>query len=250
MTRLNEPKGEQATLSTLQCSIAYNLYGGYCVPKSSSHRPAAQTILSYNVWEPKTIEFMTSNNCDGDIVHAGAYFGDFLPALSASCSPELKIWAFEPNPENYRCAKITLEINNISNVVLTNAGLGSKKETLSMKTADKDGLSLGGASHILDNELDEDSGIESIQIVSVDDMVGFKRAVSIIQLDVEGHEQEALIGALKTIRRCLPIIILEVWPGSTLLSSSWFYENILSLGYQKVCDIHDNSVFKYIKESK
>jgi len=188
---------------------------------------------------------MASNNGSGDIVHAGTYFGDFLAALSKGCAPNSKVWAFEPNPENYRCAKITLEINNISNVVLTNAGLGAKQDKLLMKTADTNGRSLGGASQIIDKESDEGNGIETIQIVTVDDTVGSYRAVTIIQLDVEGHEKEALTGALKTIHRCLPIIILEVWSDSTLLSSDWFSENILSLGYRKINDIHGNSVFQY-----
>ena len=91
--------------SVLQCCIAYNKYGGYCVPLSSLHRPAAQRILSGDVYEPNTIEFLISNCSDGDIVHAGAYFGDFLPALSRSCAPNAKIWvSVDPNcsPERVR----------------------------------------------------------------------------------------------------------------------------------------------------
>src|SRR5882672_2138462 len=100
----------------LQCRVSYNKYGGYCVPSSSVHRPAAQKILSGDVWEPDTIEFMVNHVGDGDIVHAGAYFGDFIPALSQACKPSAKLWTFEPNPENYRCALITIEINGLRNV--------------------------------------------------------------------------------------------------------------------------------------
>jgi hypothetical protein len=84
----------------LQCCIAYNKYGGYCVPLASRYRVAARKILAGEVWEPTTIEFLMSYGSHGDIVHAGAYFGDFLPALSRSCAPGAKVWAFEPNPEN------------------------------------------------------------------------------------------------------------------------------------------------------
>lgn len=85
--------------------ISHNEYGKYCVPKSSSIRPAARKILSGEVYEPETIEFMRVNCGDGDVVHAGAYFGDFLPALSAGMSAGGKVWAFEPNFENYYCAR-------------------------------------------------------------------------------------------------------------------------------------------------
>jgi hypothetical protein len=77
--------------SVLQCYIAYNQYGGYCVPQSSHHRPAAQRILSGTLWEPKTIAFMMTYCGTGDIVHAGTYFGDIVPALSQACAPGAKV---------------------------------------------------------------------------------------------------------------------------------------------------------------
>ena len=230
-------------LEVLKCKVAYNKYGGYCVPLSSHHRPAAQRILSNDVWEPNTIEYILNNCNSGDIVHAGTYFGDFLPALSKGVAPGAKVWAFEPNPENYRCAIITLEINGIENTVLTKAGLGDKEETLLVKTMDANGRALGGTSRIISGKSIDEVGTEFVRIVTVDDAVDSERIVSIIQLDVEGQEKEALIGALETIQRCLPIIILEIWPNSTLLDSDWFSTNILSLGYRKIGDIHGNLVF-------
>ena len=72
-----------------------------------------------------------SKNCGtGDLVHAGTYFGDFIPALSRVCAPDAKVWAFEPNPENYRCALITTTLNNLHNVEIKNAGLGSQEGSM------------------------------------------------------------------------------------------------------------------------
>jgi FkbM family methyltransferase len=230
-------------LSALKCVVSYNKYGGYCVPESSRHRPAARAILSSDVWEPQTIDFIITNCGSGDVVHAGTFFGDFLPAISKGVSTSSKIWAFEPNPENYRCARITLEINDLNNIVLTNAGLGAKREVLLLQTTDENGRALGGASRVIGKESNKATQGTIVQIVTIDDTVGNDRNVSIIQLDVEGHEKEALLGALKTIKRCLPIIILEVLPNSTLLGSVWFAENITGLGYRKISNLHDNVVF-------
>lgn len=242
-SKIDFSKKQYEKLEALKCITSYNKYGGYCVPLSSRHRPAAKKILSNDVYEPETIKFIISNCGNGDVVHAGTYFGDFLPALSKGAAPGSKIWAFEPNPENYRCATITLEINNAANVVLTNAGLGAKYEDLLVLTADKNGISLGGGSRIVTKDSKEAAVAERVQIVTIDDMVGPDRNVSIIQLDVEGHEKEAIAGASKIIKSCRPIIILEVLPNSTLLESDWFSENILTLGYRKNNDIHGNSVF-------
>jgi FkbM family methyltransferase len=230
-------------LAALKCIVSYNKYGGYCVPESSAHRPAARKILSRDVYEPRTIEFMMANCRGGDIVHAGTFFGDFLPALSKGLDRGCKVWAFEPNSESYRCAKITLEINGIADVVLANAALGDKQQYLFLQTADDDGRSLGGESRIIEAEPGTSTKGEMVPIVTIDDAVGQDRNVSLLQLDVEGHEKEALAGGLGTIRRCLPTIILEVRPGSQLISSDWFLENIMSLGYRKITDVHGNFVF-------
>jgi FkbM family methyltransferase len=231
-------------LPPLRCTISYNKYGGYCVPNSSRHRPVAKAILANEVWEPETIDFITANCGTGDIVHAGTYYGDFLPALSRAAAPDARVWAFEPNRENYRCAKITVEINDLANVVLTNAGLGAKPERSFLQTRNGLGHYLGGASRIV-TRADQAEGAEgeTVQIVTVDETVGPDRNVSVIQLDVEGYEHEALAGASKTIRRCLPILILEVRPNSTLPQSDWFAENILGLGYRRITEVQGNQVF-------
>jgi|TARA_B100000959_G_C14930123_1_gene603284 FkbM family methyltransferase len=233
----------------LKCSVSYNRYGGYCVPESSRHRPAAQKILTNDIYELETIQFIESNCKFGDIIHAGTYFGDFLPALSQACCNNSKIWAFEPNLENFRCAKITIQINNLNNVKLVNAGLGKHNKKLPMQTHDKYEKALGGGSKIITNDVENISGkIEMVKMVTIDDFIEKDRNINIIHLDVEGHEKEALIGAIKTIQRCLPIIIVEALPNSVLQNDSWLKENILSLDYRLLDTINRNLI--YINKSK
>jgi len=239
------PRAQYEALTALKCRIWYNRYGGYCLPESSLHRTAPRKILRGEVYEPDTLEFMREHCAGGDIVHAGTYFGDFLPALSPACSEGCTLWAFEPNPENYRCAQITTLINGLDNVRLQNAGLGEAPGLLQMRTRDSRGVSLGGKSRLLSGEAFDPATDEVVHIVTVDSVVGDLRPVSIIQLDVEDHEQAALTGALQTIQRCLPIIILEVRRGSALLESEWFRETILALGYRQTDKLHGNSVYRH-----
>lgn len=226
------------------CTTAHNRYGAYCVPESSRHRPAAQAILAHDVWEPDTIEFIRQHCASGDVVHAGAYFGDFLPALSKGVAPGARVWAFEPNAENYHCATRTVELNQLDNVVLVNAGVGARAEVLQLQTSDSTGRAMGGASRIVTTGWDESIEVERVQILTIDEWISPDRDITILQLDVEGHEREALVGAMETIRRCRPVLILETCvDGGDLLSSDWFARHIVGLGYRKVRDVHENSVF-------
>lgn len=228
-------------LSALKCAVAYNEYGAYCVPLSSRHRPAAQTILRGDVYEPQTIAFMRENCDGGDIVHAGTYFGDFLPSLSQACQGT--VWAFEPNSENFHCAEITRLLNNLKNVELVRAGLGARRESCFLLTADSDGLPRGGSSKIVVGGAEMPGRTEMVQVVTVDEVIPSDRKVSILQLDVEGHEQDALAGALRTINRSLPIVIVEILADSPLLSTNWLAEKLGPLGYRAAGMVHGNSIF-------
>ncbi len=235
--RLRSKPSPAAGGDILQCQIAYNRYGGYCVPGSSQSRPACEAILSGDVWEPQTIELMRKECGTGDIVHAGAFFGDFLPALSQAAASNTKIWAFEPSIENYRCAKITSEINRLVNVELTHAALGARRDNARIKTIDAAHGALGGSATI------SSDGTEDVDVVTIDEITQ-GRNVSIVQLDVEGYERQALEGAMAVIRRCRPLLIVEALKGSTLLESDWFGTSVLSLGYRVTDRLHGNAVLR------
>jgi len=202
------------------------------------HRPGPQAILRGDAWEAGTIEFMISQRRHGDVITAGTYFGDFLPALSKSSPPDAKIWAFEPDEESYRCSLITICINKLQNVNIVNAGLGEIPCSKTMATSHADGKSLGGAKRIIpegkqagdlrfEGQPLDPNATETIRVVTIDESVPPDRNVSLIQLDVEEYEKQALAGALNTIRRCRPIIIVESLP-----EEEWLAKNILGLGYR------------------
>jgi FkbM family methyltransferase len=204
--------------------LAENKYGRYCVPKSSAYTYTSKAILAGKVHEPSTIKFITENNRNLDIVHAGAGFGDFLPALSKSTSG--KIWTVEPNIENYLCARKTLEINNTNNVNLLNCGLGechSKKYFLTKEN----GLDLGPRTRTTTMDRLENN-LQECEVITLDEFVGSAN-VSILHLDTEGYEFEILNGAKELIKRCNPLIILEIDTNALL-----YNEHMRSIGYRPI----------------
>ena len=229
-------------LATRKTFIASNLHGRYCVPASSSHRPAAATILDGKVWEAETIAFLTAHCADGDIVHAGTYFGDFLPALSAGVAPGAHVWAFEPSAEHFQCAEATLGLNDIENVTLAHAALGEAAGTALLRIGAAGKPPRGGASAIKRRRR-PGRIYEEVRVVTIDEAVPLDGRVSIIQLDVEQYEQQALAGGLSTIRRCRPVLVLENLP----TDPSWFEEHVLGLGYAKIAELDRNIAFDVIR---
>lgn len=174
--------------------------GSFFVPKYAEHRPASQAILHGRLYEPETHSIVAKflHARPGSIVHAGTFFGDMLPSFAKACSRQ--VYAFEPVLENFLLAKLCVEENNLENVMIMNAGLSSTIAVARIDTGVECGVHLGGGSQISDHgQLTTLLTIDSFQIPDL----------SVIQLDVEGHELEALRGAAETIRSSHPLIMIE-----------------------------------------
>lgn len=189
----------------MQHTFAENIYGRYAVPVESNYTFTSRTILQGAVHEPTTIDYIIKNCGDGDIVHAGAGFGDFLPALSKACHGT--VFTFEPNLVNYEACMETMRLNKLDNAVLYKTGLGteSTKAHLRVKEA---GLALGVRSEVTIYPAD---GTQEIELATLDSiMMPRYNQISLIHLDIEGYEFRALDGAREVIKRDAPIIILEI----------------------------------------
>jgi len=208
--------------------IGKNKYGSYSVPESSSWRVCAQQILAGKVYEPDTISYMIENCGDGSIIHAGTYFGDFLPALSRHC--QNTVYAFEPNTENYEHARATCDMNDCWNVDLHHYALGNDETMVNLEVTSH-GRSAGGISKVVSFASDK---TERVKQVRLDDVIP-DEPISILQLDVEGHEALAIEGALRIIEENNPIIIVE---GKNA------FDILQQLEYKLIKHIHLNTVWK------
>ncbi len=220
----------------LAFSVAYNQFGGYCIPNTAKDRPASQRLFAGLIWEESTIEYILAHCGDGDVISAGAFFGDFLPAISRGIAPDATLWTFEPNPESYRCAAITGLINNLQNVKLINAALGERCGQDELIVTDFEGQALTGVSQlkgIIDKDGVRGADTVPVRVLAIDEVVPESSRVAVLHLDVEGAEDAALLGAMETIRRSRPALIIETLPkeGSSL------YEALHKLGYRVDCKL-------------
>jgi FkbM family methyltransferase len=222
-------------------SVHKNIYGQYSVPNDNT--PAATDIRNGRVYEPDTIKFIIKNCGEKSIIHGGTYFGDFLPALGKNVKG--MVYSFEPNNINYGHARETINLNNLDNVILDNVALSDEFGVVTMKVANNS-VSIGGGSHIVDDNTNEaHQDFQKTNTITLDDFMVNKEEVSIIQLDVERYEEKALRGGLETIKKYMPIIIIENKP-----TSKFFTDNLKPLGYmyhQK--KLHHNSIL-YTNEHK
>jgi FkbM family methyltransferase len=211
----------------------------YFIPRYAEHRAACQAILADAYYEPQTHQLIKKlfEHVPGNLIHAGTFYGDMLPSFSDSVGTNGKIYAFEPVLENYVLAKQCIEGNNIENVILQNSGLSDKFDVAKIRRINSNGIHDGGASTI------SEDGDQIISLSTIDSL-GLTQ-LTCLQLDIEGHELSALKGALKTISRCQPLILIEDNENNceTFLTDL-HYENLGEIPGLKIWARRDNTRFR------
>jgi len=157
-----------------------------------------------HVWEPQTTRLLSylAAQSTGDVLIGGAYFGDHAVLLGRQLSDQgRRVHCFEPNDDQRGMLARNAAINGLTNLDIHSFGLWSE----SSKT-----LRLAGFDSFANAVLAAD-GEAGFETVSIDDYLAkVGRRLSVLMLDIEGAEYQALIGAQGTLRSNRPCVVFEV----------------------------------------
>ncbi len=134
------------------------------------------------------------------VLDVGANIGAYSVRMAQAAGNEGKIYAIEANPVAFEC----LEYNcrNLTNAIVIHAAAAAANDSQAYMIQEAN----VGASHISDSSPDyacQTMTIDSLELVKC----------NLIKMDIEGFEPLAILGAMKTIRRCRPIIFIELNDG-------------------------------------
>lgn len=154
----------------------------------------------------------------GNVIHAGGNIGIYALEFSKRSK---NVYVFEPASENF--SALCLNCATKENIFLYKAALGNDNRTINVvnDTPDKQ----CGAWRVVPTG--------NIPTLKIDDLA--LDDVSIIHLDIEGFELFALKGAEQTIKRCKPIIGVELMVHTTRYnySNQDLIDYVIGLGYNK-----------------
>jgi FkbM family methyltransferase len=223
--------------------IVANEYGFYCVPAEFRGREVPEILARGEVYEPATLGLMSRIlQRGGDVVTGGTFIGDFLPALSGALTPGAQLHTFEPNPVALEAAKFTRTLNGLDNVVIHACAVGEKAGKLHLQVAKPNGASMAARAKIVPTATKGETITTPVK--KLDELVGKDRDVSLIHLDIEGHEWPAILGARKLIRAHAPCILVEAEKGwKRRRIESGLNEHFPEAGYRFVGCIERNSIF-------
>ena len=143
------------------------------------------------------------------VIDGGAYWGDSALVFS-EYSPSA-IYAFEPQPENHAKLTEVVEKNGMGELIFPQmAGLSDHSGTAPLYT---NGMNSGANLFDVNPVIQESvKRVDTIDLVTVDGFVKDNDLhVGLIKLDVEGNESQVIAGAMETIRRDKPILLISIY---------------------------------------
>lgn len=145
------------------------------------------------------------------------------------CSTLHKVYAFEPDPENYqRCLRNKVLFDKEIVEIVPYATWSSKTQLFFDASSD-------GSSHIVNN------GQICVETIPIDEAVDPNDRITFIKMDVEGAELESLKGAKETILRCKPKLAICIYHKPEDLTEIPLYIKSLVPEYKLYIRHHSNS---------
>jgi FkbM family methyltransferase len=145
------------------------------------------------------------------VVDVGASNGVFAERMARLVGPNGRVHAFEANPED---SDLLEQVRGrCPNVVVHMAGLSDQESVATLHVPVIEGRRrLGRASVVVPGSRSDVAHDEiTIALQRLDDALGDERStVAFVKCDVEGHEHAVLEGALDTLRRGQPALLVEI----------------------------------------
>lgn len=147
----------------------------------------------------------TQRIAEGDVIDAGGYVGD--TALLFSPMTQHNVYVFEAAPENCALIQKTISMNALQNIVLENLALGAEHRVMPFSLGERSSCNtlVERPGYVYPSKID-------VEVVTLDSYVQeHGLTVGLIKIDVEGGEQLILQGALETIRRFRPVLLISIY---------------------------------------
>jgi FkbM family methyltransferase len=145
----------------------------------------------------------------------GAFVGFYTQRLSQLVGATGEVWAFEPAPETFSVLSYVVRVLSLNNVRLLNLALSDSngQAVMEIPRYRYGGESLYDA-RIVSTRSGPDFRVIPIERRTLDSMLSrasaSRRTVRFMKLDVEFHELQTVCGAIDTIQRDHPVILMEL----------------------------------------
>jgi len=189
-------------------------------------------LLFAHEYEPTTIEVFKKYVKGGStVIDIGANIGYFT-LLAAQCvGVKGKVIAIEPELMNVQDLKDNVLLNGFHNVEIENAAVSNKMGMAQLNVSAGE----SGEHSLVIPKSRKYQKVQPVKLITVDSLKASN--ISLIKIDVEGHEYEVIEGVRETLEKQSPPMIIEIWPEGLQTSNHTVCEFgalLSSMGYTDV----------------
>ena len=156
-------------------------------------RKTFEAYISTPHWDELTTNTFKEVVKEGDVVlDLGANLGYYSLLAARLVGSQGKVYAFEPEPRNYRLLLKNIKLNGYSNIIPLQKAVSDETGKVKLFLSSKD----SGAHNIRDssNRIESREFVE-IEAVNLDEFfAGKNHSVNVIKMDIEGSEPKAFLG--------------------------------------------------------
>ena len=170
------------------------------------------------VWEPHIEKLLKKYVKSGDtVIDIGGHIGTHTITLSRCVGASGKVHTFEPQTKLFVEMLVNTSLNDCTNVIPHRVALGSTEgmTCITLPCSTNEGIGVVAP-------YGEKVPLKTLDSFNISN-------ISLMKIDIEGYEIEALKGAKETIQRNRPVIIVEVFSGPECIEKLNFIHN---LGYE------------------
>ena len=178
------------------------------------HDPAVDRWISAplsrgQLYEPFETDLLLGQLHSGDVVlDVGANLGYYTLLFARRVGHTGKVFAFEPDPDNFSLLQANIARNGYDNVILVRKAASDLSGTAQLyRSADNQG----------DHRLYDTDGKRpsvAVESITLDEFFAdYSGPIHLVKIDIQGTESAALDGMVGLLRRCGPVTLAtEFWP--------------------------------------
>ena len=166
--------------------------------------------IALDALELNVLKFVHSLKIEKTIVvDMGANVGGVTLRLAKCVGKGGEVIAYEPNPETRGRLIENIKLNGFHNVTIIPKGVWSSEDSFDLLLPKHSNT---GTASFLDKESNLGGEKVNVEVESFDQRwksIG-KKKVSLVKMDIQGAEEEAIKGMEEMLKACKPFVIMEV----------------------------------------
>lgn len=189
------------------------------------------------VYEKETTRTLRQHILPNMVVfEVGANVGAHTFEIAKLLTDGGRLYSFEPTGYAFKKLSRNHALNSFSNVVLERIALSDRNETRTLQRSTSPDTQPFRASWDIKTKEPKDRSLDTITFETLDHYCERMHVdrLDLLKIDVDGYEARVMSGALETLKRQRPILIIELGTTVTRLGDSLdeLVKTILSLGYR------------------